>query len=49
MHFRCRPSAASGMLEAALTSDEASVEAALRDEEQREREADLAYWRPLQR
>ena len=35
------------LLEAALASDEAAVEVGLNDEEQREREADRAYWSPL--
>jgi hypothetical protein len=35
------------LLEAALANDAAAVEAGLSDEEQREREADRVYWRPL--
>jgi hypothetical protein len=35
------------LLGTALAGDEAAIEAALTDEERREREADRAYWRPL--
>jgi hypothetical protein len=38
-----------GLLEFAKAGDEAKLRAALRDEEEDEREADRSYWKPLKK
>jgi hypothetical protein len=37
------------LLASAIAGDEAALTAALREEENREREADRAYWQPLKK